>query len=418
MDAPLLLNVLILVGIIAIVVSLVALGARLRAAPGSAEIAAHLQSVSQSLSQGTIQAAAMAERLTQLEPVAKTLLAVHVELRGLVERLSTVEQSQSSASRGVGDLSAASASGFSELRAVASALSDATTAVRAELARASNDLTEIKAHEKSDKELSARVAESVRRLETVIAGTQSKGAAGENILEQIFANLPLEWQVRDFKIGGKACEFGLRLPSNLILPIDSKWPATDLLERFASSTSLDEQRRLQKDIEACVLSKAKDVEKYLDPSVTMSMGVAVVPDAVYDLCPGARVDAFAMNVAVISYSMFTPYLLLVYQTALSASQTVDMQKLVSFLGTIEKVTRELHDEIDGRLSRGLTMIANSRDEMRVHAGKLGSSALALKIDVPPEGESALRFQGALPGAGVVGTESHDHTDPVSPTGGG
>jgi DNA recombination protein RmuC len=232
----------------------------------------------------------------------------------------------------------------------------------------------------------------------VIAGTQSKGAAGENILDQIFANLPQEWQVRDFKIGGKSCEFGLRLPSNLILPIDSKWPATDLLERFASSTSPDEQHRLQKEIETCVLSKAKEVEKYLDPSVTISMGVAVVPDAVYDLCPGARVDAFAMNVAIISYSMFTPYLLLVYQTALSASQTVDMQKLVSFLGTIQKVTRELHDEIDGRLSRGLTMISNSRDEMRVHAGKLGSSALALRIDSATDGEPELHAQTALPGA--------------------
>ena len=191
---------------------------------------------------------------------------------------------------------------------------------------------------------------------------------------------------------------GLRLPSNLILPIDSKWPATDLLERFAASTSPDEQLRLQREIEACVLSKAKEVRKRStsDPSVTMSIGVAVVPDAVFDLCPGARVDAFAMNVAIISYSMFTPYLLLVYQTALSASQTVDMQKLVSFLGTIQKVTRELHDEIDGRLSRGLTMIANSRDDMRVHAGKLGSSALALKIDAPPETGSDL--PGQLPGA--------------------
>ncbi len=398
MDAAMLMTVLILIGIILIAASLVAVLARLRAAQGSPEITAHLQSVSQSVSQGTIQAAAMAERLSQLEPVTKTLSAVQVELRGLIERLSTVEQSQSLASRGVGDLSAASASGFSELRAVASALSEATAAMRAELARAGNDLTEIKAHEKSDKELSARVAESVRRLETVIAGTQSKGAAGENILEQIFANLPQEWQVRDFKIGGKSCEFGLRLPSNLILPIDSKWPATDLLERFASTTSPDEQHRLQKEIEACVLSKAREVEKYLDPSVTISMGVAVVPDAVYDLCPGARVDAFAMNVAIISYSMFTPYLLLVYQTALSASQTVDMQKLVSFLGTIQKVTRELHDEIDGRLSRGLTMISNSRDEMRVHAGKLGSSALALRIDSPTDGESELHAQRALPGA--------------------
>ena len=404
MDAAVLLNVLILTGILIIAISLIALLARLRAGAGSPEISAHLQSVSQSVSQGTIQAAAMAERLTQLEPVVKTLSAVHVELRALIERLAIVEQSQSSATRGVGELSAASASGFSELRAVASALSDATAAMRAELARAGTDLTEIKAHEKSDKELSARVAESVRRLETVIAGTQSKGAAGENILEQIFTNLPQEWQVRDFKIGGRSCEFGLRLPSNLILPIDSKWAATDLLERFSASTSPDEQQRLQKEIEACVLSKARDVEKYLDPSVTMSMGVAVVPDAVYDLCPGARVDAFAMNVAIISYSMFTPYLLLVYQTALSASQTVDMQKLISFLGTIQKVTRELHEEVDGRLSRGLTMISNSRDEMRVHAGKLGTSALALRIDTPAEGNDELHAQEMLPGANAGTTQ--------------
>ncbi|MGH7658244.1 MAG: DNA recombination protein RmuC, partial [Gemmatimonadales bacterium] len=247
MDVTLLLNVLILAGLLVIAISLIALVARLRATEGSPDTSVWLQGVSQSLSQSTIQTAAMAERLAQLEPVSKNLSAVQVELRGLIERLAIVEQSQSSATRGVGELSAASASGFSELRAAASALSDATAAMRTELSRAGTDLTEIKAHEKSDKELSARVAESVRRLETVIAGTQSKGAAGENILEQIFANLPQEWQVRDFKIGGKSCEFGLRLPSNLILPIDSKWPATDLLERYSLSTSSDEQHRIQKE---------------------------------------------------------------------------------------------------------------------------------------------------------------------------
>lgn len=329
----------------------------------------------------------------------RTLPTIQVELRGLAERLTTVEQSQSVASRGMGELSAASASGFSELRAVASALTDATAAMRAELARAGHDLTEIKAHEQADKELAARVAESVRRLETVIAGTQSKGAAGEHILEQIFANLPPEWQVRNFTVAGRPVEFGLRLPTNLVLPIDSKWPATDLLERFAGATSPDEQRRLQREIESCVLAKAREVEKYLDPSVTVSMGVAVVPDAVYDLCPAARAEAFALNVAIISYSMFTPYLLLVYQMALSTRQTVDTQKLESYLGTIAKVTRDLQDEIDGRLSRGLTMIANSRDDMRVLAGKLQTSTQALRIDTQADEDDESSPRRALPGLG-------------------
>lgn len=326
----------------------------------------------------------------------RTLSPIQVELRGLTERLATVEQSQSAASRHVGDLHSSAASGFSELRAVTAALTEATTAMRAELARAGHDLTEIKAHEKADKELAARVAESVRRLETVIAGTQSKGAAGENILEQIFANLPPEWQVRDFKIAGKPVEFGLRLPTNLVLPIDSKWPATDLIERYAAAATPDEQRRLQQEIERCVLAKAREVEKYLDPSVTVSMGVAVVPDAVYDLCPAARAEAFALNVAIISYSMFTPYLLLVYHTALTARQTVDTQKLLAFLGTIERVTRELQDEIDGRLSRGLAMLTNSRDEMRVHVGKLETSALALRLDAPSDEATDGTLRHSLP----------------------
>jgi DNA recombination protein RmuC len=295
-----------------------------------------------------------------------------------------VEQIQTGAARGIGDLSNLSGSSFAEIRTLAKNLSEATSAMREELGRAKTDLTEIKAHEKVDTEMSTQVAESVRRLEEIIAGSQSKGAAGENILEPVFAKLPQEWQVRDFKVGGKAVEFGLRLPNNLILPIDSKWPATDMLERLAVAQSTEEQLRIKKQIEDCVYSKAREVEKYIDPSITVSIGVAVVPDAVYHLCPGARVEAFGRNVAIISYSMFIPYLLLVYQTALANAHSIDAQKLSSFLVTIEKVSQELLEEVEGRLSRGLTMITNARDDLRVHAGRLSTSAMALQVDaVPP-----------------------------------
>ena len=394
MDTPTVLGMLVLL-VMAIVAAVVfMIYARVKSGQSSSPvIATGLQAVQQALAQSAIQSAAMGEKLAHLEPVTRNVAAVQVELRGVVERLAHVEQAQTNASRGVGDLSATSASAFGELRTIAAALNEATAAMRDELARAKNDLTEIKAHERADKDQSALLSESVRRLEMVLAGTNSKGAAGENILELIFANLPEDWQVRDFKIGGKQVEFGLRLPNNLILPIDSKWPATDLLERYAASELPEEQQRLRKEIESCVLAKAREVEKYIDPSVTLNMGVAVVPDAVYDLCPGARVDAFGRDVAIISYRMFVPYLLLVYQTTASAGQTIDMQKLSAFLGTIQKVSRDLLEEIDGRLSRGLTMVENARNEMRVHAGKLTTSAMGLREGVAPMDE-----QTALPQA--------------------
>jgi len=368
---------LVLIGLLVVGILLFVVMTRLRTLQDPATLSASLQ-------QDAIQAATMAEKLSQLEPVSRSVATVQVELRGLTERVLNMEQAQQHASRGVGELSDRSTSAFSELRAIAQGLNEATAAMRAELTGARTDLTEIKAHEKTDKDMSTAVAASVRRLETVLAGTQSKGAAGENILELIFANLPQEWQVRDFKVGGKPVEFGLKLPNNLIMPIDSKWPATDLLERFAASTTPDEQQRIQKEIEAAVLAKAREVEKYVEPSVTINIGVAVVPDAVYELCPAARVEAFGRNVAIISYSMFMPYLLLVYQTTLSTAHTVDMQRLAAFLNTIEKVSRELHDEIDGRLSRGITMLSNARDDLRVHAGRLGAGAMALKLAAPED----------------------------------
>ena len=198
-------------------------------------------------------------------------------------------------------------------------------------------------------------------------------------MEVVFSKLPIEWQVRDFRIGGKCVEFALRLPNNLIMPIDSKWAATNLLEQFINSDDIQEQQRLKKDIENVVLAKAKEVRKYLDPSITVNFGVAVVPDAVYDLCAGIQSETFQLNVVLVSYSMFVPYLLLVFQTALKNSQSVDLQKLDAYLQTAQESITNLQDELDGRFSKAITMMNNSRDEMRGVLGKLSGSLTGLQI---------------------------------------
>jgi DNA recombination protein RmuC len=100
------------------------------------------------------------------------------------------------------------------------------SAMQQELTQVRLGLTDLQAQAQARVELEYRTAESVRRLEGVIAGTQSKGLAGENILEVVFSQLPPEWQLRDFKVKNKTVEVALGLPNNLILPIGSKGPAT------------------------------------------------------------------------------------------------------------------------------------------------------------------------------------------------
>jgi len=301
------------------------------------------------------------------------------DVRGLSERISTVEKNQGAVNQGVGYLATNALSAITELKSLTTGLTEATGAMRVELSRAKNDLTELHTHVKTGQETERQVAESVRRLETIIAGTQTKGSAGENVLEVVFSKLPVEWQVRDFKVAGKSVEFALRLPNNLIMPIDSKWAATNLLEQFINSENIQEQQRLKKAIEDAVLLKAREVRKYLDPSITVNFGVAVVPDAVYDLCTGIQAETFQMNVVLVSYSMFVPYLLLVFQTTLKNSQSIDLQKLDAYLQTAQESIKILQEELDGRFSRSITMMNNSRDDMRAVLGKLGGSLTGLQM---------------------------------------
>ncbi|MCB8953637.1 MAG: hypothetical protein H6650_16655 [Ardenticatenales bacterium] len=50
-----------------------------------------------------------------------------------------------------------------------------------------------------------------------------------------------------------------RLPNDLILPIDSKWAATNLLEKFIAASDISEQQRLKTEIESAIIKKAKEV---------------------------------------------------------------------------------------------------------------------------------------------------------------
>ena len=153
--------------------------------------------------------------------------------------------------------------------------------------------------------------------------------------------------MRDFQVGNKSVEFGLRLPNRLVLPIDSKWPATNLIERFLATEDPDERQRVKTRIEAAVRDKAREVRKYIDPNVTVNFGIAAVPDAVYELCTRVQTDVFQWNVVLISYSMVVPYLLLVFQTVLRSTQSVDTQKLDACLRSIEDGIASMQAELDG-----------------------------------------------------------------------
>src|SRR5438270_9788426 len=86
--------------------------------------------------------------------------------------------------------------------------------------------------------------QSLRRLEAIIAGSSTRGAAGENILDEAIRHLPPDMIQRSAWINGKVVEFALRLPGGKLLAIDSKWTSSQALEAL-SAPDLDPQRATQ-----------------------------------------------------------------------------------------------------------------------------------------------------------------------------
>jgi DNA recombination protein RmuC len=319
-----------------------------------------------------------------LQSLTQTLGALQGETRALAERVASVERHQTK----VGDDVGALATRLVHTGALTQGLTETAASIREGLGSAQETLSAIRSQATARQDLERQTSESIRRLEAVIAGTQSRGAAGENIIDLVLAQLPAAWQVRNFQIGNKVVEFGLRLPNNLILPIDSKWTAVGLLEQLASTQDAEEAQRLKAQIEKAVLAKAREVRKYIDPSATATFGIAAVPDAVYDLCAAVRVEVMEMGVVLLSYSLFIPYLLLVYQTTLSASHDLDLQQLGAYVRRTQESLNLVQGELEGRLSKAITMLENSRDEMRLLASRAALGLTSLQLASGSSAEAA------------------------------
>src|SRR5438874_2404147 len=221
---------------------------------------------------------------------------------------------------------------------------------------------------------------SLKRLESVIAGSSSRGSAGEHILEEALRHLPPEMLQRNVWVGGKVVELALRLPGGKLLPMDSKWVSSVALEQLAEP-GVDANRRAQLtgQVEREVERRVREVSQYIDPATTAPFALAVIPDAAYDVCRGAIVNAHSRHVMVVGYAMALPYLLTLYQLHLQFSRSVDMEKLQSGLIDIERQVAVLEGILENKVQRSLTVLQNAYTEGKQATAKIRASAQAVQI---------------------------------------
>jgi len=310
-----------------------------------------------------------------LMAVAQGVGDMKSELTRLAERVSNVEGKQDRVGVDIGTLK----TDLVKTGDVTDTIRTVAHDVRDKVLKAQETIGELRTQLQERKDSDDRIASAVQHIETVIAGSATKGGAGESIIEGMLAEIPAEWRVNNYRVGNKVVEFGLKLPNGLVLPIDSKWAATGLVEELEKCDDPPRREELKEEIGSVVEKKARELNKYLDPNFTANFGIAVVPDAVLGACVRKQVDLLKYSVVLVGYSMFVPYLLLVIQTMMKYSKQIDQQKVHNFIQNAEGAVEALRKELDGSFSRALAMLGNSRDELKNQAARLANELSAIQM---------------------------------------
>lgn len=207
-----------------------------------------------------------------------------------------------------------------------------------------------------------RAQKMLGRLEAVLIGSHTKGRAGENIIGDALSCFPPEMIQADVAIGGKRVEFALVMCDGRLLPIDSKWPGTDLLQRLSEETDAAQRLALCAEVEDQVSRRAREVAGYIDSERTLPWAVAAVPDAVFAACRKAPADAHARGVIVLPYAMLIPYLLTLYHLHLRYASRADAGQTQARLVELARLLDNMERTLEGKLYRASTMLANACSE--------------------------------------------------------
>jgi len=267
----------------------------------------------------------------------------------------------------------------------------------ADMAGAKNAIEKLKTQLEERKVTDDELRVATKRIEGVITGGSSRGAAGENILEEAFKQFPPGMIETNFKVKGKPVEYALILTNDRRLAIDSKWPVGSLLEQLALETNPDPRAILIQEIEKALIRKSREVTQYIDPTTTLPWAIAAVPDAAFSVCRQAHILAFKDRVILMPYSMAIPFILALYNLHLQYTSSIDMERLDGYLQQIERGLEAVDKALENSIARGSTMVSNACTECKRLVGEMrGASAYLRAAPSAPVTTKEVKEISAVP----------------------
>jgi len=250
------------------------------------------------------------------------------------------------------------------------------------LEKALSTVENIKTDYEASKKFEQINRESLSRIESIIAGTKTKGMAGENIIREILSVFPPEMVTTGFKIRGKEVEFALVLSDKTIVPIDVKWPSSDLLDGIADVDNQQEKERIIQKVEKEVLRRVSEVTQYIETGMTTPWAVCSIPDSIFAVCKDAQINAYRKSVILISYSMTLPYLLTFFSLHMQYSSNIDVENLQGYLIDIRRHLEQMLEILENKIEKSVTMLSNASSEYRQAIGSIKGSIKAIESSKP------------------------------------
>ncbi|GAI20528.1 unnamed protein product, partial [marine sediment metagenome] len=233
-----------------------------------------------------------------------------------------------------------------------------------------------------------QLCDSVERMKETISGTKRRGEAGENILQDILKSFPPNMVARNFRIAGKEVEFALILSNDKVVPIDSKWPAQELIRQFAQEKDETQRLSLANKIEREISRRVGEIAQYIDPARTVPWAVAAIPDAAFSVCRKAHLDAYKKGVILIPYYLVLPYLLTLFNLHLQYAGSIDVENLQHYIIDIKRHLEGMEATLENNIVRAVKMISNAANEYRQTMGSIRGSLNNLQTGGPKQQDRA------------------------------
>ena len=304
------------------------------------------------------------------------VLAALSDLGALKSHVETVSNQQSALNQSLSMVQTA-------VQGVETKVLESSAGVRDAIGKDMSDarvaMERLKADAEERRRMEEDVQASARRIETVLLGSRTRGAAGENILQDAFRQFPAEMIDMNFRVNGKVVEYALVLANGKRLPIDSKWPSPELLDRL--SDGLQEpgkETTLVQEIERVLRLKVREVKQYIDPAATLGFAVAAVPDPVFNACRRAHLEAYREGVILMPYSMTIPYVLALFRLHLQYAKSIDLENLEGYLQQIDDNVASLDRLLENSIARGSTMIQNAFTDAKRNLGQMRGALAAMR----------------------------------------